>query len=160
MERVLEKEVTVNASADDVWKAWTTRGGVLRFFAPDARLDIRPGGAYEVLFDLDVPPGKQGSEGSKVLSFVPGRMLSFTWGAPPKYGKARKQLAQWVVVFFEPVGGKKTRVRLFELGWKKGKEGEAVYRYFDRAWNLVLRRLAYSFEKGAIDWKNPWRPSA
>jgi uncharacterized protein YndB with AHSA1/START domain len=158
-EKILEKEITVKASAEQVWRAWTTLGGVKRFFAPDARLDIRPGGPYEVLFDLDAPPGKQGSELCRVLSFVPGRMLSFSWNAPPGYANARKQLAQWVVILLEPEGESKTRVRLFELGWKKGKEGEAVYKYFDRAWNTVLHRLAYSFEEGAIDWKNPWRPS-
>jgi len=158
-QKVLEKKVHVNASAEDVWRAWTTLNGVKRFFAPDARLEIEPNGLYEILFDLDAPPGKQGSEGCRVLSFVPGRMLSFTWGAPPKYASARKQIAQWVVLIIEPKGEKRTKVTLYELGWKRGKEGEAVYRYFDRAWNLVLRRLVYSFEKGPIDWKDPWRPS-
>ncbi|HME18588.1 MAG TPA: SRPBCC domain-containing protein, partial [Nitrososphaerales archaeon] len=120
-ELMLEKEITVKASAEDVWRAWTTVVGVRRFFAPDARLDIRPGGIYEILFDPDAPPGKQGSEGCKVLGFVPGKMLSFTWNAPPQYANARKQLAQWVVIFLDPEGKKRTRVRFFELGWKQGK---------------------------------------
>jgi len=156
-DRILQKEVYVHASADEIWRAWTTVEGVKRFFARDARLEIEPGGRYEILFDLEAPQGKQGSEKCTILSFVPGRMLSFTWNAPPKYEKSRRQMAQWVVLLIEPKG-KRTKVTLYELGWKSGKEGEAVYRYFDRAWNTVLHRLAYSFEHGPIDWKNPWRP--
>jgi uncharacterized protein YndB with AHSA1/START domain len=155
---LLEKVVLVEASTEEVWRAWTTLEGVKRFFAPKARLDITPNGAYEILFDPEEAPGRRGSEGSRVLSFVPNMMLSFTWGAPPEFAKSRKELAQWVVLLFEPAGERKTLVRLLELGWKQGKEGEQVYRYFDRAWQMVLERLAYSFVNGPIDWKNPWRP--
>lgn len=154
----MEKAVLVDASPDEVFAAWTTLGGIRRFFAPDARLDIRPHGVYEILFDQVAPAGRQGSEGCRVLSFVPGRMLSFTWNAPPDFPKSRKELAQWVVLFFDPVGEQQTLVRLIELGWKQGAEGEAVYRYFDRAWSIVLARLAHSFSQGPIDWRNPWRP--
>ena len=149
----------MEAPTDEVWRAWTTPEGVGSFFGQDARIELRPQGAYEILFDMNASPGRQGSEGCRVLSFVPGRMLSFTWNAPPEFPKSRKELAQWVVVFFDPVGDSKTLVRLLELGWKPGSEGEAVYRYFDRAWSLVLARLAYSFVRGPIDWSNPWHPS-
>ena len=152
--------MTVEASANSAWRSWTTLRGVRRFFAPDARLEMKPGGPYEILFDLDAPPGSQGSEGCKVLSFIPNRMLSFTWNAPPQFLRSRKQLAQWVVIFLDSAGSKRTRVSLMELGFKEGKEGEEVYGYFDRAWDLVLRRLAYSFDHGPIDWKHPWPQDA
>jgi uncharacterized protein YndB with AHSA1/START domain len=156
--KAIEQEVSVKASSAEVWRAWTTVAGVKTFFAPEARIDLRPGGAYEILFDLDSPAGKKGSEGSKILSFVPERMLSFTWGAPPKFPGARREIAQWVVLLFDPEEGGRTRVRLFELGFKPGKEGEAVRRYFVDAWDLVLQRLAHCFETGRIDWERPWRP--
>src|SRR5512136_1989706 len=70
-DRLLEKEVLARAPAEEVWRAWTTLDGIRQFFAPDARLEIRPNGPYEILFDLDAPPGRQGAEGCKVLSFVP-----------------------------------------------------------------------------------------
>jgi uncharacterized protein YndB with AHSA1/START domain len=158
--RILEKQVTVNASSEDVWASWTTVDGITKFFAPRVRaLEIRPNGPYEVLFNLNDPPGLQGSEGCRVLSFVPGRMLSFTWGAPPQFPKARSEIAQWVVLFFEPLADSKTLVKFMELGWKEDKEGEDVYSYFERAWHTVLQRLAYSYEHGPIDWDRPWRPA-
>lgn len=159
-DRLLEKEVLVRAPVEEVWRAWTTLDGIRRFFAPDARLEIRPNGPYEVFFDPGAPPGSQGSEGCRVLSFIPGRMLSFTWNAPPQFANARKEIAQWIVVLFERAAAGVTRVKLTELGWREGEEGAAVYRYFDRAWDLVLARLVHSFENGPIDWENPWRPES
>jgi uncharacterized protein YndB with AHSA1/START domain len=95
-------------------------------------VELRPGGLYEVYFSLDEPEGLRGSEGCRVLSFVPSKMFWFTWNAPPQFPQARKEMAQWVVVFFD-ASDDGTLVSLVELGWKDGEEGEAVYRYFDRA---------------------------
>jgi len=157
--RILEKEVVVNAPAEAAWDAWTTAEGIVRFLAPAvSALEIRPNGPYEVFFNPQDPPGLRGSEGCRILSYVPYRMLSFTWGAPPDFPVARREIAQWVVLNFEPFAEGRTKVKLTELGFKDGEEGEGVYRYFDRAWEVVLRRLARSFELGPIDWSDPWRP--
>jgi uncharacterized protein YndB with AHSA1/START domain len=156
-EKLLTKTVQVPASPAEVWRAWTTVEGIRTFFAPDAKLEIKPGGPFEVYFGDEEPEGEKGSEGCRVLSYVPLRMLSFTWGAPPQYQRSRREIAQWVVVFME-ASGDGTLVTLFELGWKDDDEGRAVYQYFDRAWTTVLARLAYSFSSGPMDWKNPYRP--
>jgi uncharacterized protein YndB with AHSA1/START domain len=156
-EKQLIKTVNVAANPDEVWRAWTTVEGIKTFFGPEARVELRPGGPYEIYFDIEQPEGLKGSEGCKVLSFVPSRMLSFTWGAPPKFPRARKETAQWVVLFFEP-SGDGTLVTLIELGWKDGEESDAVYQYFDRAWVTVLSLLARSFSTGPADWSNPLVP--
>ncbi|MDA4135485.1 MAG: SRPBCC domain-containing protein [Thaumarchaeota archaeon] len=153
-EKQLIKTVNVAANPDEVWDAWTTVEGIRTFFAPDARLELRPGGLYEIYFDTEQPEGLKGSEGCRILSFVPSRMLSFTWGAPPRFPRARRANAQWVVIFLEPSGGG-TSVTLIELGWEDGEESDAVYRYFDRAWATVLALLARSFSSGPVDWANP-----
>lgn len=157
--KVLTKSVLVAATVDEVWRAWTTLEGIKTFFAPDARLDIRPHGRYEILFDPGEPEGRKGAEGCTVLSYVPLKMFSFTWGAPPEFPKARKEVAQWVVLFFDEVGQSRTLVRFQEFGWKDDEEGEQVYDYFNQAWELVLARLSRSFTHGPMDWKHPWRPA-
>jgi uncharacterized protein YndB with AHSA1/START domain len=157
-EKQLIKTVNVAADPDKVWRAWTTVKGIKTFFGPDARVDLRPGGLYEIYFDTEQPEGLKGSEGCRVLSFVPSRMFSFTWGAPPNFPLARKEIAQWVVLFFEP-SGDGTLVTLIELGWRDGEESDAVYQYFDRAWATVLSLLVKSFSAGPVDWSNRRIPS-
>ena len=67
-ERVITSEITVPAPLTEVWHAWTTKEGAERFFAPRCNIDLKPGGAYEMLFDLDAAPGKQGGEGMVVMA--------------------------------------------------------------------------------------------
>lgn len=158
-EKRIRKEITVNASIDRVWKAWTTAKFAVDFFAPKANIELIVGGPYELLFDLDAPVGSQGSEGVKVLSYLPEEMLSFEWSAPPEFPTVRKQRT-WVVVQFSALDNGKTRVRLTHLGWREGEEWNKVFEYFKRAWDVVLGRLQYMFVSGPIDWKDPYRPPA
>lgn len=152
--RTIRKEVTVNASLEAVWDAWTTAKGAVTFFAPKAIINLAIGGPYELFFDVDAPRGSQGSEGSKILSFLPMEMLSFEWNAPPQYQNVRQGQRTWVVVQFLPSGSNQVRVRLTHLGWRKGEEWEKVYLYFKRAWDIVLGRLEHRFSMGPIDWND------
>ena len=160
--RVVRKEVQVNAPVEKVWNVWTTSDGAVKFFAPKARIELRIGGAYELYFDLEALKGLQGSEGCRVLSFLPMEMLSFEWNAPPEFPRVRKEQMKkhaWVIVQFCPVAKEQTRVRLTHLGWREGEEWEKVFQYFLRAWDIVLGRLEHTFSTGKpINWKNPYTP--
>jgi uncharacterized protein YndB with AHSA1/START domain len=154
-ERVITFHIHVPASLSQVWQAWTTEEGTKSFFAPQGRIDLKPGGAYEMLFDLEAEPGKQGGEGMVLLAVQPERMLSFTWNAPPHLPNVRGQMTHVVVRLF-PMDSKNTRVTLRHDGWGDGEEWDAAFQYFSRVWgDVVLPRLQYRFERGAIDWNNP-----
>ena len=40
-ERILQKEVVVSASIEQVWHAWTTPEGLAYFFAPQSNIDLK-----------------------------------------------------------------------------------------------------------------------
>jgi uncharacterized protein YndB with AHSA1/START domain len=140
-----------------VWKSWTTKEGLITFFAPQASVELAVGGDYEMYFDPKQPEGKRGSEGCKILSFVPGEMLSFSWSAPPSMPEVRRERT-WVVLFFLTKEVNKTQVNLLHVGWQIGEEWQKAFQYFDRAWEVVLGRLQYRFQKGPINWKSPFIP--
>lgn len=85
--RFIEGEIVVPATLDQVWQAWASGEGAETFFAPRCTVEAWPGGRYEMLFDLDAEPGKQGGEGMKVLAVQPPQMISFTLRRPSKAGK-------------------------------------------------------------------------
>jgi uncharacterized protein YndB with AHSA1/START domain len=154
-ERIIEGEVTVPAGLEPVWHAWTTNEGAETFFAPRCIIDPRPGGKYEILFDLDAEPGKRGSEGMRVLAVQPRHLLSFTWNAPPEFPGVREQLTH-VTVLLLALDPDHTKVCLRHDGWGEGEEWDAAFEYFERAWKrIVLPRLKYRFETGPIDWNHP-----
>jgi len=153
-ERAIDKQVDVPATADEVWSAWTTREGIRSFFAPDASIDPRVGGAFQIHFDPGAPEGSRGADDMRFLALQPKRMLTFDWNAPPTLPEARTQRT-FVIVRLVPLTERSTRVTLHHTGWGEGGDWDKAYGYFDRAWGNVLANLRRRFEHGPLDWK-PW----
>ena len=150
-ERALHKEVVVKAPIAEVWNAWTTTEGIKTFFAPDARIDARPDGPFEIYFNPYAEPGLKGADNMRFLALQPPTMLSYTWNAPPSLPEARKQRTS-VVVRFKALGTDQTQVTLTHSGWGDGGEWDKTFAYFDKAWERVLGNLQKRFADGPIDW--------
>jgi len=111
-----------------------------------ANVELRVGGRYALHFDFDQKPGFRGSEGCRILSLLPGRMLSFTWNAPPSLPETRFRRT-WVVVELEELEAGRTRVRLTHTGWPADglanpeSQWPQTFQYFERAWSMVLQAL-------------------
>jgi len=133
--RVVVKESRVRAPLSDVWNAWATSAGWRRMMDLEARVELRIGGPYEVMFDTDQAPGLRGSEGCEVLAFIPQRLLSFSWNAPPEFPIERARRT-WVVLEFTHDEGK-THIRLTHLGFADHGQWPEVQAYFERVWSRV-----------------------
>lgn len=154
-ERRITRETVLPLSPDEAFALWASSQGLAQWWLDTTTIELRPGGKYELYFMDDMPPGSRGSDGCRVLSFVPGRMLSFTWNAPPNLDVTRP-LHTFVVLFFAPgPGDQGCRVTLEHLGWPKSglddasTQWPATFAYFEDAWTRVLDRLhAFSHEAG------------
>lgn len=152
-ERALVKTVTVHAPVKDVWRAWTTKEGMKEFLGVNSNIELRFGGRYEILFSDEPPVGAQGSEGCQVLSYVPEKMLSFSWNAPPSLPAMRNHRTFVVLTFDEKQGD--TTVELRHAGWGTGPDWDRAYAYFDKAWDSVLPLLEQRFKDGPTKDQNP-----
>ena len=150
-ERSLDKQVEIAATLDQAWDAWTTREGIVSFFAPDANIEPRVGGAFQIYIDPLGDPGGKGADDMRFMALQPKKMLSFDWNAPPSLPQARAQRT-FVVLRFEALAEKTTRITLHHTGWGEGGEWDKAYSYFDRAWGNVLGNLKKRFEVGPQDW--------
>jgi len=150
-ERAIEKSVVIDATLDQAWDSWTTREGIVGFFAPDARIEPRVGGAFNIYIDPTAEPGSRGADDMRYMALQPKKMLSFDWNAPPSLPEARAQRT-FVVVRFEPLSDRQTRVTLHHTGWGDGGEWDKAYQYFDRAWGNVLANLQKRWKEGPQDW--------
>lgn len=154
-ERLLQKEAIINASASEIFNAWTTSEGIATFFAKQSNVELRIGGPYELYMKLDNPPGKRGAEGCKILSYLPNKMLSFEWNAPPKIPTLRDagELTS-VVLQFDELSVNQTKVTLTQLGWGEGEDWDECYNYFDNAWSHVLNNLTKRFDDSSSSTNN------
>lgn len=147
-DRCIHKKKVVNASKNEVWLKWTTHQGLKSFIGDDNKIDFRPGGAFEIYFIMDAPEGSRGGEGNKILSFLPEKMLSFSWNAPPTIPEIRTHSHKtWVVVQFEAINENQTVITLDHLGWLDGEKWDETIDYFENAWNIVLSSLGKSFSR-------------
>jgi uncharacterized protein YndB with AHSA1/START domain len=148
----LEFEEIIPAEIQSVWQAWTTEEGARSFFAPQCMIDLRPGGAYEMYFDLESPAGLRGGEGCVVLAIEEPHLLSITWNAPPELPRIREHHTH-VAIYLEALEGSRTQVTLIHDGWGIGKDWQRAREYFVRAWGqVVLPRLKNRFIIGPVDW--------
>ncbi len=146
------REATVRASLDDVWNAWTTNEGAQAFFSPWTNIKLRTFGPYEIFFNDAAPAGEKGGEGNKVLSFLPKKMLSFEWNAPPSFGPLR-EIRTRVVIDFKPVGADSVKVEFHHLGFGTGDDWKKVHDYFDKAWTYVMGNFEKRFKDGPLKWE-------
>lgn len=150
-ERAIELEVIVKAPVEAVWKAWTTTAGIKTFFAPDANVELRVDGPFEIFINPLAKPGDKGADGMRIIGFQENKMLSFNWNAPPSLPEARKQRSV-VILRFEAAGANETKLKLYHAGWGEGGEWDKAFEYFTKAWPHVLANLQESFVKGPKDW--------
>jgi len=149
----IEAQSVIAAPREEVWKAYTTSAGWKSFVGVESRIEARPGGPFEVYFGANYPEGQRGSEGCTVLSLDPGHMISYSWNAPPTLPHTRAKRT-WVVVTFEELAGKSTRVRLKHMGFAERAVEETEHEqewkdtrmYFVHAWPNVLKALRAKFE--------------
>lgn len=144
-------ERTIDLPREQVWARISTAEGWKAFLGVTARIDpqLRPQGPFEIEFDSAAAPGLRGSEGCTVLSALPGRMLSFTWNAPPAMAFARQKHTWVVIELVEPSPGR-TTVRLTHQGFKElaaahpdhATEFAQCRAYFAKAWVAVVDALA------------------
>jgi uncharacterized protein YndB with AHSA1/START domain/predicted enzyme related to lactoylglutathione lyase len=145
-DRVVVKEVAVGAPPPEVWRLWTTAEGIRSWLLPDCTVELRVGGPFELYFLAETEaPGRQGGEGNRFLAFLPPRLLTFTWNAPPELPKTRPHKT-WVILELEPVPAG-TRLRLTHTGWPSAgladaaSEWPATFAYFESAWGQVFAAL-------------------
>jgi len=151
VERSIDKEIVVPAPINAVWQSWTTKAGIESFFAPEAEIEAKVGGAFHIHINPFGEPGMKGADDMRFMALQAPTMLSFDWNAPPSLPEIRKQRT-FVVVRLADVDGKSTRVSLHHTGWGTGGEWDKTFAYFDRAWGNVLASLKKRHETGPIDW--------
>ena len=143
--KALHFEVVVPGSLDDVWQALTTKHGMETWLWKEARVDLRPGGDWLVLYT----PTATG--GGTIVSVVPRQTIVLKALAPEKFPTVRSQRTD-VTFSLTPVGPTATRVTLMQTGWKDGAEWDAAYEYLARGNAQLLTQLHQRFSTGPIDW--------
>ena len=116
--RVLRHEVVVPASTADVYAALTTAEGWRTWAVPFAVMTpaFGAGSILETSYNPNAKLGEATNIKNKVLAYIPERMFAFQAVQAPTGFKHGELLAHiFTVAELEPVGAKRTRIRLSML---------------------------------------------
>ncbi|MFQ5838735.1 MAG: SRPBCC domain-containing protein [Thermoplasmata archaeon] len=144
--KVIEVEVSISARRDMVWSAWTRSDIVASWFAPEANVEARVGGAFELFFDPS-DHEHQCTKGCIFTLIEPEKRLGFTWRGPDQFERLMNTptSATSVLVTLHAEDGT-TRVVVEHRGWGESEEWERARTWHERAWEEVLRSLKAHLE--------------
>jgi uncharacterized protein YndB with AHSA1/START domain len=145
----LKLEVSVPATLDAVWNAFSTSEGLSTWLTPGAVVDLRQGGEWTAHF----PGGKTG--GGTILSFIPKREMVMSAMAPEWFPTVRAERTT-ATFRFVPKGPGSTLVQLEQTGWKEGAEWYKAYDYLAQGNAQLLDTLRRRFVDGPLDWAKEW----
>jgi uncharacterized protein YndB with AHSA1/START domain len=140
----LDFAVTVAASVDQVWDAFTTSAGVTSWLAPQATIEPRPGGKWEVSFGAG-----SSTAGGTIVLLQPKSLLAVSALAPDQFPTVRRERTT-AVFFFDAAGPKTTTVRLAQTGWQQGAEWDRAFDYLSTGNAQLLEALYQHFAGGVV----------
>lgn len=140
----------VNAPVRDVWTAFTTKEGIESWMVTKTEFELRVGATWRTSYRRDSDLNDDAALHHTILSFDPGRMLSFRTIKPPSGFPFPNALAKaWTVVHFEPAPDGKTKVTIRMLGFNDDDESQKMRVFFERGNQMTLDALIKRFTPAA-----------
>jgi uncharacterized protein YndB with AHSA1/START domain len=149
----LVHEATIDAPAQDVWKAISTPEGWASWAVPVARIADGDPDLLETSYDPAAPPGGRETIRQLFVARIPGRMLAFRTVKAPARFPDFETYAKVVSVFeLVPLGERRTLVRLSGVGYPDSDAGRRLLAFFERGNAASLAMLRERFERGPVNW--------
>ncbi|MDQ0271427.1 SRPBCC family protein [Cytobacillus purgationiresistens] len=147
-ERAIKKKVNIYAPKSLVWLAWIDSARVAEWFAPEAVIEAKEGGAYELFF---IPGNKQemNTKGCKIIKMATENELQFTWRGPDPFNElmnAENDLTV-VQVSLEKIDESTTSVHINHTGFKNDDNWSEAFKWHEMAWSGVLKSLKENLKK-------------
>src|SRR5262249_9402765 len=125
-------EGVVNAPVDSVWKAFTTTAGIEAWMVAKTEFELKLGAIWRNSYNKDSNLNDDTAIHQEILSFDPGRMISYRTVKSPKGFPFPGITNTWVVVYFEPAGAGKTRVVVRMMGFGDDQQSQNMRAFFER----------------------------
>lgn len=145
---IIQKE-TIHAPINLVWAAWTISERVTEWFAPEAIVEAKEGGAFELYF-LPGNSESMNTKGCKITKLIHEKELQFSWKGPDQFKSFMNNENELtsVTIKFNSVDENLTEVVIEHSGFKNCEEWLEAYKWHEIAWSQVLNSLKSALEKG------------
>lgn len=142
----LVTQAVVDAPADKVWEAFSTKAGIESWMVASGDIDLRLGGLMRTTYRRGADLDGETAIHQTILSIDPGRMLSFrTIKSPREFPFADAISKSWTIVYLDPVETGRTRVTIKMLGYESDPESQKMRAFFELGNKATLDALVKRF---------------
>ena len=134
--RTIEKELFIAAAPERIYRAFTVKEDLERWFATNADIQPEVGGGLNLRFPNDTINGAY-------VELEPDRRISFTWDERPKYG-----ITTCTIELIPEADG--TLLRLTHTGFGEGENWDELYNGINGGWTEELGNLKTWLETGTV----------
>lgn len=141
-------EAIVSAPVDQVWDAFTTKGGLESWMAASGDIDPQVGGKMRTTHRKGADLDGETAIHQTILSIDPQRMLSFrTVKSPNGFPFAGTIGRTWTVIYFQSLDANRTRVTARMLGYGSDPELQKMRAFFEVGNKATLDALVKRFAR-------------
>jgi uncharacterized protein YndB with AHSA1/START domain len=139
-------EAIVNAPVNQVWDAFTTKGGIESWMAASGDIDPRVGGKMRTTHRKGADLDGETAIHQTILSVDPQRMLSYrTVKSPEGFPFAATIGRTWTVIYLEALDADRTKVTAKMLGYANDAESQKMRAFFEVGNKATLDALVKRF---------------
>jgi hypothetical protein len=138
---------------NEVWSAISTAEGWRTWAVPVAWMSPAEPDVLETSYTPAARPGDASTIKQHFLARIPRRLLVFrTIKAPDRFPHFDTYRRVTSVIELEPLGKRRTRVRLTGAGYADTEGGRMLLGFFREGNRVSLERLRTRFARGPADW--------
>ena len=126
---------------DSVWDAWTKEDLITEWFPPEANIEVKLGGSFELFFDPK-NHNHQSTIGCVFTKVEPKKCINFTWKGPDQFAdfmNVSSSLTSVMVTFSED--GDNIVVKLEHKGWGESDRWLEARNWHQNQWEILLHEL-------------------
>ncbi|MDF0706094.1 MAG: SRPBCC domain-containing protein [Bacteroidota bacterium] len=148
-ELVLIQELTVKASIDEVWNAYTTKKGWENWAAPLAEVDLKVGGFIKTNYNEKGKIGDSTTIVTHIINYVPKRLITLQAEITDNFPEFMKDDAKdfYNVIYFDELENGFTNIKSFGIGYKNNPRYLSLMTFFISANEITLINLIDYLEK-------------
>lgn len=148
----LVQTILIQAPIEEVWDAWTTTEGILKWMVPHGRVDFKVGGKYTSTYDPSSDLNGEEVIENTILAYDPHKMIAFrTTKTPASFPFTAAIANTWSVVYFEDAGIDKVIVRVHGLGYGDDEQSQMMRDFFNQGNQMLLETLKKVLEEDKDD---------
>lgn len=148
-ELMLKQEIIINASVDDVWKAFTEPEQWKKWATPVVQIDFRINGTIQSNYDPKAKIGDKGTITLHIPFYIPKQQIVMQAEIAdnfPEFAKGEEKNL-YTVNEFQKISDQQTKVIIYGIGYKNEPRWHELLNFFIRGNEMMLNNLKKSLEQ-------------